>query len=99
VGLSVFLETEQGKTLGVVADEQNTLHRLLRTHDKSPILGVVDWYGDTIFNHLQMQQFLDEWGKLEQDARLEDRALLSKIRDLAVQCQNGVHLYLKFVGD
>ena len=99
MGLCVSLETESGSTIRAIGDDQNVLHRLLPTHQESPILGAIDCYGDTVFNRRQMRLFLGEWEKLEGNASSDDRPLLSKIREFVLQCEEGVHLYLKFKGD
>jgi hypothetical protein len=67
---------------------------------KQPLLGGIDPYGDTVFNGIQMYRFLREW--LEVSAKTstpEERALVSKIEELAHRCRDEVHLYIRFVGD
>lgn len=100
--ISVALTDENGEELERVDDDGNLLHRLLPSHDDQSyqMLRFIDWYGDTIFNQLQIQPFLDEWARLEAAATTpEQKQLLSRIKGLAQQCLREPHLYLKFYGD
>ncbi len=100
MGLSILLRSESLKVLDRLEDEKDLLHRLLPPMDSASMLGCVDWYGDTIFNHLQMVQFLKEWEQLKKKAsETDERILLEKVEGLAHQCKDGIHLYLVFVGD
>lgn len=99
MGLYISLQKESGTVIEGVADDKNLLHKLLPREGGSLLSGI-DWYGDTTFNGLQMNQFLAEWQKLQRLATAEDQALLlGRIQELACRCQSGVHLYLKFAGD
>jgi len=102
MGLTVVWETEDGNPLGSVEDPSNLLHRLLPDQkDLSfQILRFIDWYGDTVINRPQLEPFLQEWERVAQRAKTdEERALISRIRDLAIQGQQQQHTYLKFYGD
>jgi len=102
MGVDVILVTEDGERIDGVADEKNLLHRLLPSVDDPSFvyLGCIDWYGDTVFNHLQMPRFLTELERLRQSAQgADERTLLFHIADLAHRCRDGVHTYLKFCGD
>lgn len=64
------------------------------------LLNFVDWYGDTIFNRLQIPQFLSEWARLADSARAQGAwDLFSTIAAMAGRCGEEVHTYLKFRGD
>lgn len=100
--ISVVLTDEEGEELERVDDVGNFLHRLLPSSDDLSYhyLRFIDWYGDTVFNQLQMEPFLDEWEKLDRVATSpEERQFLARISDLARHCQREQHLYLKFYGD
>ena len=100
--LSVALETERGEQLASVEDRANALHRLLPSGDDSSYhhLRFIDWYGDTVFNQLQMEPFLDEWARLKEVAETtEETALVEQVAALALRCEDEPHLYLKFYGD
>ncbi len=100
--ISIVLTDEDGEEVERLDDVANLLHRLLPSGDDRSYhyLRFIDWYGDTVFNQLQMEPFLDEWGRLERAATApEDREFLVRISDLARHCQREQHLYLKFYGD
>jgi hypothetical protein len=102
MGLVVALHNEQGQSLQEVVDDHNLLHHLLPplADTSYQCLRFVDWYGDTVFNQLQMDTFLSELARLAEAAtHPEELALLAGIRALAEECQRGVHLFVKFIGD
>ena len=99
MGLCINLERESGVVIKTVSDDQNLLHKLLPRVDGCLLSGI-DWYGDTIFNGIQMKRFLLEWQETQKFAHSQDEAdILSAIHELASSCESGTHLYLKFVGD
>jgi len=60
----------------------------------------IDWYGDTVFNHLQMTRFLSQWKLLANHSKTPEEAkIVEDVRALATECESAVHLYIKFVGD
>lgn len=102
MGLSIVLQDERGARVDGVLDPTNVLHRLLPTagDTSSRCLRYVDWYGDTVFNRLQMGDVLDELQTLFRNARAgEEKELLGRIIDLANKCKREPHLYVKFSGD
>lgn len=102
MGICIALTNEAGENLELVSDDKNVLHRLLPgpDDDSNPMLGSVDWYGDTVFNSVQMKRFTPEWDRLgERASTPEEKALLSAVKALAQRCEGEVHLYLKFIGD
>ena len=101
MGLVVRLEDEFGKVFEVAIDEQNLLHKLLpSSEDSTAMLAGIDWYGDTTFNRMQISRFLIEWNELLSSVHTPAvKTLLEQIKALAVQCADGVHLHLKFIGD
>jgi len=101
MGICVALETELGESLAMIPDDHNVLHRVLPVAGSSEeMLACIDWYGDTIFNHFQMRQFLSEWIKLSAKAMTPaEQHLLGEIEALGVRCQESGDLYLKFIGD
>ncbi len=73
---------------------------LERSLADEPFLGQIDWYGDTVFNRMQMPLFLSAWGAVARRTKTDEEAkLVDEIRALAERCEAGVHLYLKFIGD
>jgi hypothetical protein len=100
MGISVVLRSESREVLDRVDDDKNLLHVLLPVESSESLLGAVDWYGDTIFNRLQMDQFLSEWEVLKQRAStLDEVTLIGRVREFALRCQSEPHLYLAFIGD
>ena len=83
-------------------DRANILHRVLPNEEDPTFccLNRVDWYGDTVFNPLQVAVVREELARLmEGGAAPEAVALLTRIDGLAARCQSEPHLYLKFYGD
>lgn len=102
MGLCIALTNEAGENLEFVCDDKNFLHKLLPSQDddSSPALSSIDWYGDTVFNSIQMKRFIPELDLLQERASTdEEKALVSTVKKLAERCEGGVHLYLKFIGD
>lgn len=101
MGFDVHLESERGEVLASVADPRNHLHRVLeRVQGFDQLFAEIDWNGDTTFNRLQMPRFLSAWQILaEHCTSAEESTVVNEIISLAKRCQNGVHLYLKFIGD
>lgn len=102
MGLTVVLENEAGGSLERVEDPTNILHRLLPSPENARYrcIGMIDWYGDTVFNYLQMAVFLEEWRRIAAQASAPaESALIEAIEKMAVRVVNERHLYLKFYGD
>ena len=63
-------------------------------------LRFVDPYGNTVFNHYQMAPLLEDLRLLRQlEDVMQDETAIQQVEALAEQCQAGVHLYLKLIGD
>jgi hypothetical protein len=102
MGLDIFLQDEEGEILEEVGDPHNLLHELLPSYNEYSyqFLRFIDWYGDTVFNRMQIEVFLAEWQRLYSKAQTEEeRELLARIEELARACREEPHLYLKFQGD
>jgi hypothetical protein len=102
MGFDIELQDERGTCIKSTGDPTNILHRVLPevSDETFPLLRFVDWWGNTIFNGPQMEEFLEEWERVMKNANGDDDLrLLTEIRDLAGQCRSGIHLYLKFIGD
>jgi len=102
MGLTVALEGEHGEKLAEVEDEKNLLHRLLSEDGGTAgiCLPFIDWYGDTVFNRLQMKVFRAEWAGLRNRTESEAESdLLAAVDELAGRCEQEPHLYLRFYGD
>lgn len=102
MGIVVALEDERGHAIEQVPDPTNLLHAVLPCIDDGSYqcLRFIDWYANTVFNRLQMEQLLVEWRRLDRLAYGRDATvLLSQIERLARRCKAEAHLYLKFYGD
>ena len=68
--------------------------------EERPFLSSIDPYGDTLFNSVQMRQFLREWASIEARVVTEpQRQTAAAVARMARQCANGLDLFLRFVGD
>ncbi|MBA3912690.1 MAG: hypothetical protein H0X25_02255 [Acidobacteriales bacterium] len=64
------------------------------------VLRCIDPYGKTIFNHLQMEPFLEEWERVRERAEDEtQREAWQTIQEMATTCAQDRDLYLRFVGN
>ena len=70
-----------------------------RAEREFTLLRSIDPFGKTVFNHLQMDTFLEEWEKVRERARDESqREAWGKIKEMAEICRGDRDLYLRFVG-
>src|SRR6266581_638932 len=101
MGLTISLISENGNVHDTITDERNSLHKILPAPDDASYccLRFIDWYGDTVFNRIQMETVLDELERITQGHQAEDATLISAIKKLAMRCLSEPHLYLKFCGD
>ena len=100
--ITVSLEKEDGESVEQVADIGGALHRLIPNSDDMSyqMLRFIDWYGDTVFNHLQMSTLLSDLARLRQVAlSAEDLAFVHRVESMARRCIDEGDLYLKFLGD
>jgi hypothetical protein len=62
MGFDIELQSERGETLQAVSDPKNLLDRLMEAYTgDDPLLGEIDWYGDPVFNRLQIPRFMSAW--------------------------------------
>ena len=97
VSFVVKLEDDLGER-----SEWVLLHGVLpaRGEREFAFLRCVDPYGKTVFNHLQMESFLEEWEQIRERARDDaQRDAWQKIKDMALACQQDRDLNLRFVGN
>lgn len=105
MALTIALESERGDQRAIVLDERGLLINLIRKAARKDaahlrLLDYVDPYGNTVFNRLQMPQVSRELDDLLSSAESpEARELLSSVQTLVRQAQEGVHLYLRLIGD
>jgi hypothetical protein len=78
------------------------LHGVVPTREERsfPFLRGIDPFGKTVFNHLQMESFLEEWERVRDRATDEPQAeSWQKIKEMAENCKADRDLYLRFVGN
>lgn len=100
--IKAILEDIHGtRRLESVVDSTGGLNRCLPIDDPSfPLLQYIDPYGNAVFNPKQMPQLIDELDRLvERSSDEASKALLEKVRELALRCLASHHVYLRFVGD
>ncbi|MBC7920709.1 MAG: hypothetical protein H7Z75_06415 [Ferruginibacter sp.] len=97
----IRLEDDEGFEVGYAED-----HDLLRPlipgldDEEYQLMGYVDPYGDTIFTFAQAAVLADELERAKVNARTpETVTLLDRIIELARQCAQQPHLYLKFLAE
>ena len=76
------------------------LHAVIPTGaDGFPLLSGIDPFGKTVFNHLQMREFLREWEKAKDRVRDESQMeAWEKVKHMAESCRQDRDLYLRFIG-
>jgi hypothetical protein len=77
------------------------LHNVIPSRDERdfPLLRGVDPFGKTVFNHLQMEIFLEEWNRVRDRAEDDSqKEAWQKIKEMAETCKEDRDLYLRFVG-
>jgi hypothetical protein len=97
MSLVVKLEDDLGER-----SEWVILHALIPTNAEGafPLLSGIDPFGKTVFNHLQMHEFLGEWKNLKERVRDESQMeAWEKVKQMAETCRDDRDLYLRFVGN
>jgi len=103
VGINIRLERENGQPVEWIEQPLPSSLQLqkLPFYESSefPLAGSIDPYGDTIFNRLQAAQLLLEWAGLTSRVEESERQVMEEVRRLLAMCHDGVHLYVRFIGD
>lgn len=69
-------------------------------HAGFQLLSGIDPFGKTLFNHLQMEAFLQEWDRAKDHAHDESQLeAWEKVKHMAESCRHDRDLYLRFVGN
>ena len=96
MSLVVKLEDDLGER-----SEWVMLHGVIPQRDESGfrVLRGIDPFGKTVFNHLQMETFLEEWEQVRERAQDDSqREAWEKVKGMALNCREDRDLYLRFVG-
>jgi hypothetical protein len=102
MGMSIRLENRQGKATEEIPDLESLLSRFFPSWDDQSyhFLRYIDPWGETVFNHLQMDELISELRRVRLAASTEEqRAFVDAIEGLASRCKAGEDIYLKFIGD
>jgi hypothetical protein len=101
VGINVYLKDEAGTVLNSVVDNRMDLSRfaLSRTARDSRVLRYLDPAGDLMLNRAQATTLLEDLAGIIPRYDGPAKGILEKTRTMAVQCEQGTHLYLWFLGD
>jgi hypothetical protein len=97
MSLVVKLEDDLGERA-----EWVMLHGVIPSTDHADFLLLkgIDPFGETVFNHLQMETFLREWDRAKDHARDESQLeAWEKVKTMAETCREDRDLYLRFVGN
>jgi hypothetical protein len=64
------------------------------------LLSGIDPFGKTVFNHLQMEAFLQEWERAKERVRDDTQMeAWERVKHMAEACRHDRDLYLRFVGN
>jgi hypothetical protein len=103
MGINIRLEGENGQVIEWVKEPlpmSLKLNKLPFYESRQfPLAGSIDPYGDTIFNRLQAAHLLLEWMDLTALVEESERTVMEEVRNLLAKCRDGVHLYVRFIGD
>lgn len=91
---TVILEDEHKNAISLLHDELyiSSSCRL----ENFNLLKYLDPYGDAVFNHLQMDDLIQDLNILKS---VDDNPLINEIQMLADRCKSEPHTYLAFYGD
>lgn len=93
---SVRLQDGNGKP--VIPYDAGIEFDLVENSQRGVILKYLDRCGDTIFNRIQMADFIREWRQLKPRSDNE-RNEWEKVLRFAETCHRDPHHYLRFIGD
>jgi glutathione synthase/RimK-type ligase-like ATP-grasp enzyme len=102
MAVNCVLEGEQGDDVERLSDPEGVLNSLIPSMEEATFQcwRFIDLYGDTVFNTLQMSQFLSELKVIRARCSSAQAArILDELERLGHRCLDEVHLYLKFYGD
>jgi hypothetical protein len=102
MGMSIRRENREGKVIEEIPDLESLLSRFFPSWDDESYhcLRYIDPWGETVFNHLQMDELISELRRIRLKASTEEeRAFVDAVEGLATRCKDGDGLYLKFIGD
>jgi hypothetical protein len=104
VGVDVRLETENGEVVDEVGDPRNVfVHMLPGSASDYTLLRYIDPYGHTVFNRMQMPDFLADLQSLRSSSESSEQTeIIDRIQQLAERSRDDPHYagyLLRFSGD
>ena len=102
MAMRIALETESHEQKVLISDDHNFLSKVIGYPDSKsfPMLASIDWYGNTVFNRMQIDRLLTEWETLFSKAVAPaERSLLEAVKELSLNSREDVHQYVVFIGD
>ena len=97
MGLTITLEDENGGAIYTLPKELDYEEFENLELNKFLLLKYVDFYGDTTFNTLQIDDLITDLERLKSIAGNQTE-LIQQIIDLAEKSKARVHTYIKFYG-
>jgi hypothetical protein len=100
MGLVIALEDEDGNPIRSIEDPRNEFRSLLPSPNCQDFSQIkfVNWYGDTVFNRLQLPTVIAELEQCKGTSEDGNR-ILAAIIDLCREAAAKHHLYVRFSGD
>ncbi|MEJ0101615.1 MAG: hypothetical protein WDO19_03205 [Bacteroidota bacterium] len=98
MGLTIILEDEKGQPLQTLPKELFYEELNHTNFDDFILLKYIDFYGDTVFNNLQLDDLLSDFEKIK-TAIATPSETIQQIIDLIKESKKKVHTYIKFYGD
>ena len=98
MGLTIVLEDENGGAIQTLPIELQYDEFENVKLDDFILLKYIDFYGDTTFNTLQLDDLIGDFERLK-PMNPSQSEIIQQIIDLAKKCQDEVHTYIKFYGD
>lgn len=100
--IDIYLEKENGEKIDELIDSKKIITKIFKNHSLESFccFKFIDFYGNTVFNELQMDQLKKECEIIkEQSLDEEVKDFLGNLIKLIDKCKNRVHTYIKFYGD
>jgi hypothetical protein len=97
MGWTIILENENGQVIQALADEFNYDELDNLNFENYFLLKYIDFYGDTTFNALQLNDLISDFEKLR--VVTTQGNIIEQILGLIKKSQEEVHTYIKFYGD
>ena len=95
---TVRIEDEEGNIRKSLSKEFILSDQEIIFNNPFRLLKYLDPYGDTTFNSLMFEDLKKDFAEL-QELSPADKEQSQEILDLVKECEEDIHLYLKFYGD